>query len=190
MGQVFVSHSAKDDDGKDFLQKLFASPSHSHKAYFYSWEGPRPAHVETLRKRIADSSSLFVLLSPQIEKEHTLAWVACEVGIAVGLQKPVWVLEKLIGVSGPLLFSGNAVDVPIPGATGYIERPSVLKDLHTEPYYSLVASAGVGVPVGPDGLPLRRMDCPHDSCRAQYYYYFEGSTLMCPVCRKKITRER
>jgi hypothetical protein len=186
VGQVFVSHSSKDDDGKDFLQRLFGSVS--HKAFFYSWEGPRPPHAETLRKRIEDSISVFVLLSPPLEETYTLAWVAYEVGIAVGLGKPVWVLERFIGSRGPLGLEA-AIDVPVPGLTGYIERPDTLKELHTEPYYSLVASGGVGIPTSPDRNPLPRIICPRDSCQAEYYFYSEGPILLCPVCREEIKRK-
>lgn len=180
MASVFVSHSARDAGGKAFLQAIFGSVS--HKGFFYSWEGPHPPHAESLRNRVSESSSLFVLLSPYIESDPTLAWVTFEVGVAVGLQKPVWVLEHLIGPSHPRMAS-----VPIPGVTGYVERPGSLQNLRTEPYFSLVAAAGLGTPKGPDGLPLRRMNCPHNDCRAEYSYYFEGERLFCPACRKAIS---
>jgi hypothetical protein len=187
MGQVFISHSQDDTEGKEFLTSLFISASHDYKPFFYSWEGPRPPHAETLRKRIEGSSSLFVLLSPELEDKFTLAWVSFEVGMAVGLGKRVWVLERLIGSRGPLLVS-SGTRVPIPGVTGYIERLSKLKSLRTEPYYSLVAKGGTEVPIGPDGESLPRMICPRESCQAEYYFYSEGPILLCPVCRKEIKR--
>ncbi len=179
MGSVFVSHSAKDANGKAFLQSLFGSVTHS--AFFYSWEGPAAPHAQTLKDRISQSTSLFVLLSPRIESSFTATWVACEVGMALAMSKPVWVLERLIGTMA------NPARVPVPGVTGYLERPSALPNRRVEPYASLVEKAGVGVPMGPDGREIQHIACPNRECRAEYYVYFEGPRLVCPVCRKRIT---
>jgi hypothetical protein len=188
VGQVFVSHSAKDENGKEFLDSLFGAIPHN--AYFYSWDGPRAPHTERLRERIADSDSLFVLLSRFVTSRHTLSWVECEVGIAVGLKKPVWVLEQLIESQSVLMIGGRGspVEAPVPGVTGYIERPRALKKLRCEPYYSLVAHAGVGIPDGPDGKPIPKVTCSNESCRAEYLAYFEGRFMICPVCRKRVNR--
>lgn len=158
MGRVFVSHSAKDANGRTFLQSLFGSVPDT--AYFYSWEGPEPPHALTLRDRIAESDSLFVLLSPRLDSSFTVAWVSCEVGMALALSKPVWVLERLIGLGA------TVTRVPVPGLTGYLERPSTLPNRRVEPYASLVESAGVGVPVGPDGREVQQIVCPNRECRA------------------------
>jgi hypothetical protein len=178
MGKVFVSHSAHDANGKEFLQALFGSVS--HKAFFYSWEGPRAPHTDELKEKIAESDSVFVLLSPHIEQSHTAAWVTFEVGIAVGMAKPIWVIEHLMNPGRE-----EHTDVPIPGVTGYIERPGSLPNLQTEPYYSLVASAGTRTPKGPDGRELRKISCLNDACRASYFVYFEPPAIYCPVCRKR-----
>lgn len=180
MGSVFISHSNKDKNGKAFLQSLFGSVSHN--GYFYGWEGPREPHTDVLKERIEKSDSLFVLSSPYLERLATASWVSFEVGVAVASSKPVWVLEYLIGFG-----RYTAAAVPIPGVTGYIERPGTLKNLRTEPYYSLVAGAGKEVPVGPNGRPLRKVECLNEKCQASYYVYFTGHTLVCPVCRKRNT---
>jgi len=179
MASVFVSHSAEDQEGKAFLQALFGSVG--HKAFFYSWEGPVAPHSDTLRSKISNADSLFLLLSPHIENNFTIAWVACEVGMALALSKPVWVLERLIGRGARI------AKVPVPGLTGYIERPSKLPNLRAQPYFSLVEQAGLGVPVGPDGQEIQKTSCPNQKCRAPYYVYFEGPRLICPACRTAIT---
>jgi hypothetical protein len=184
VGQVFVSHSRKDQDGIEFLRSLFGSVP--HEARFYSWDSPRPPHAETIRDRIEKSESLFVLLSPHLDRAGTRDWVTWEVGVAIGARKKVWALEKLIGVSGgPLMLGNRMVDLPVPGLTGYLERPSRLSTLQTEPYYSLVANAGTKIPVAPDGTQLREITCPKDNCLATFRAFWKGRIIACPVCRRQ-----
>jgi hypothetical protein len=183
MGQVFVSHSDRDENGKEFLGALFRSVE--HQAHFYAWEGPKAPHAETLRLRVEGSDSLFVLLSPYLERDYTAAWVSFEVGLAVALGKPVWVLDRLLGTG-----RAEKTKVPIPGSTGYIERPGDLKELETEPYYSLVAGAGLKTPIGPDRRPIRQVSCLNDECRATFYAFWQPPYLFCPVCRTSNTYTR
>lgn len=184
VGQVFVSHSQRDEDGIAFLSSLFRSVP--HQARLYSWDSPRPPHADTIRSRIEESESLFVLLSPHLERAHTRAWVTWEVGVAVGAGKNVWALEKLIGVSGaPLMLGLRTVDLPVPGVTGYIERPSRLPTLQTEPYFSLVKDAGTRIPVDPDGEEIPEITCPRPNCLAKFRAFWKGRLVACPVCRRQ-----
>jgi hypothetical protein len=76
------------------------------------------------------------------------------------------------------------VDAPIPGATGYLERPSKLKTLETEPYYSLVKAAGAKTPVDGDGDEIPTVTCPNSKCQAEYVAFWRGPKICCPVCRR------
>jgi hypothetical protein len=184
VGQVFVSHSHRDEDGIAFLRSLFGSVS--HEARFYSWDSPRPPHAESIRSRIEKSESLFVLLSPHLERAYTKSWVTWEIGVAVGAGRNVWALEKMIGTSGlPLMVGPRTVDLPVPGLTGYLERPSRLKTLETEPFYSLVKNAGTQIPIGPEGNELREITCPKPNCLAAFRAYWQGKIVACPVCRRQ-----
>jgi len=188
MGQVFVSHSREDESGIEFLRSLFGSVG--HEARFYSWDSPRPPHADSIWKNIRESQSLFVLLSHRLESAHTLAWVAWEVGVATGLGKPVWVLEHLIAANLVDSLARTPVNVPIPGATGYLERPARLSTLRTEPYYSLVKDGGLHIPVGPDGNMIPNVTCPNPKCQALFRAYFVGPLLVCPVCRQRFRRAK
>ncbi len=181
--EIFVSHSSRDSNGIDFLRSLCTATG--VKAHFYSWDGVNPPHGRTIRERIEESDSLFVLLSPELEdNDASIAWVGFEVGVAVGLARPVWVLERQMDSNHPPI-----VKIPVPGLTGYLERPGSLKQAQTEPFFSLVSEAGLGVPKRPEGGPIRRMMCPRDECQAEYYAFFVGGNLYCPICRKLIKTE-
>jgi hypothetical protein len=185
LGKVFVSHSAKDKRGKAFVQSLFSDVE--HEAKFYEWEGPDPPHWQTIRDRVKESVSVIVLSAKELENPVTTAWVSFEIGLALAQEpkvRPVWVLERLIG-SGAV-----PTKVPIPGLTGYMERPETLDSPKSEPYHSLAAGAGLVVPVDEGGKPLQEIVCLNRSCRARYYVYFEGERLVCPACRTDITLKR
>jgi hypothetical protein len=185
VSKVFVSHSAKDKRGKAFVQSIFSDVE--HEAKFYEWEGPDPPHWQTIRDRIKEAVSMIVLSSKALENPVTTAWVSFEIGLALALEpgpKPVWVMERLIG-DGAV-----PTEVPIPGLTGYIERPKELESPKIEPYHSLAAGAGVAVPVDQKGKPIQRITCLNLSCAASYYVYFEGPRLICPACRTDISMRR
>jgi hypothetical protein len=180
---IFVSHSSRDTNGIEFVRSLCTATG--VRAHFYSWDGTAPPHGTTIKERIGQSDSLLVLLSPQLEDSHaSIAWVGFEVGVAIGLGRPVWVLERQIGSGHP-----GIVRVPVPGLTGYLERPGSLDTAQTEPYYSLVAQGGKGTPVHPKGGTIRRMTCPRDDCQSEYYEYHVGPLVVCPICRKEIRTE-
>ncbi len=175
--QVFMSHSKDDQNGRDFFDKLFSSTE--HRAFWYSWEGPKPPHAKSIRDAIEGSASVFVILSKPMEKPYTRSWVGYEVGIASGLNKNVWVFE-------PAWIKPDFVDVPVPFLTGYIQYPQKIDKKTIFPYISLVESAGTAIPKDPDpkSLPLFKLvTCPNKDCRAQYYRFVFGGNYKCPVCR-------
>jgi len=185
MAQVFITHSSQDRDGKAFFDKLFASST--HKAFWYSWEGPEPPHSKKLLNAIRNSASLFVILSSPMEEYHTISWVGYEVGIAAEQNKPIWVFEY---------FKDN-VKVPVPYVSGYVQYPGSLETKKVFPYNTIVEYAGrIG---GWTGMPIKdpensengliEITCGHPQCLASYYTYTEHS-FFCPVCRNALTIER
>lgn len=195
MATIFVSHSREDSEGRLYFDKLFAS-SH-HKLYWYSWEGPRPPHALTLRKAIAQSASVFVVLSPEMDKPQTRSWVGYEVGIASGLNKNVWVFEKAGAWTQP-------VDVPVPFVSGYVQRFEQLPARQIFPFAQLADGAGISIPgrwplTPAQNAPFsstddpasnaerRDVECPYPDCRAAYAAYLYQTGFNCPVCRRQIT---
>jgi hypothetical protein len=147
---------------------------------------------------------MFVLLSPHLSgTAYTQNWVSYEVGLACGLNKPVWVYEHL----------QDPVQFPIPYLTDYVlyepqnrEHLDAIKRLveSYDPTPSLAGlvlggliggaisggpGAGVGAVMGAaafqpkaQGTPLR---CPHQNCGVQFRLHTWIQQLQCPACRQK-----
>lgn len=177
MARVFATHSSQDTDGQAFFDRIFGSVN--HEIYWYAWQGPKPPHAQALHDSIFRSNGLFVILSQQMDQPHTRPWVGYEVGIAKALGKQVWVFERA---------DFQAVDVPVPFVTGYIQRPESLPSLRTEPFYSIAKNAGRLVDYQARALGLQLMTCPYDVCRAMYYVHLINNDFACPVCRQGISR--
>lgn len=178
--RVFMSHSKEDNDGRAFFDKLFSS--FQHEAYWYSWEGPTPPHTKTLLEAIRASSSMFVLLSKPMERKFTRSWVGYEVGLAVALNKNVWVFE-------PTHKPRDFIDVPVPYLTGYIEYPERLDTKNMFPFANVVRDAGVSIPQDPDPTSLPQFlssFCAYQDCKAPFYRYVLQKHWRCPVCRREL----
>ena len=184
MAQVFISHSKDDEVGKNFFKSLFQSVE--HKAYWYSWEGPKPPHAHTLREAILSSASVFVVLSKQMEYPHTRIWVGYEVGIASALKLNVWVFEP----------SNEICNVPVPYVTGYLKFPQSIQNKNTYPFIEIVESAGKSTEICKNppytllefSMPpqLVHIRCSNDNCSAEYYIRETlKDSIHCPVCRNK-----
>jgi hypothetical protein len=192
LARVFVSHSKDDSEGRAFFDKLFASVPHG--LYWYSWEGPKPPHAETLRIAVANSASVFVVLSEEMDKPQTRSWVGYEVGLASALRKNVWVFERV---------DSSPVGVPVPYVTGYVHRFGELPLKDVFPFNQIAETAGGTVPgVGssrPRGVPggtepgtsatVRVTICPYPDCLARYAAYLYNSETYCPVCRRGVSYE-
>jgi hypothetical protein len=92
MAQIFISHSQKDEDFKNFFAKAFAG---THvKAVFEEFEKIAKGTItrDDIGRDIENSRAVFVILSRNVEKiTHTRDWVVCETGVAKN--KDVWVFE-------------------------------------------------------------------------------------------------
>jgi len=135
--RVFVSHSRTDAEGQLFLSHVFNIPESRYRPYFYSIS-PHPPHASAIRDLIRGCEALLFLLSDQmldaedvVHANHTRAWVGYEVGVASQLGQPVVVIEP----------EDHRVDLPVPGATHYIQRPATARENMTALWKSVAASA-------------------------------------------------
>ena len=92
MAQIFISHSGKDKDLRDFFSNAFAGTK--VKVIFEEFEEIFRGKVtsEQIAKDIENSKAVFVILSQSVQNiPHTRDWVVWEAGVAKG--KDIWVFE-------------------------------------------------------------------------------------------------
>ena len=179
---VFISHSKHDRNGRRFFDSVFASTSNI--SYWYSFVGPKPPHAASLLKAISDASSVFVVLSkPMGERHYTRSWVGYEAGVAVSLKKNVIVFERF----------DEFVNLPVPGASAYIQRPSSVKDLEIQnsfPFWDLCDNGGESITLSRRSPPSMytngEVTCPNVDCKARYslILWHNVEKWHCPVCRE------
>lgn len=177
---VFMSHAKDDEAGKSFFNKLFASSRIKANWYHYT-DGRTFPHILGIRSAIGSSSALFVVLSRQMEQRpHTRSWISYEAGIAVGMNRPVWVFEPI----------GQRIEIPVPGAWGYLQRPADTSTLKTFPFERIVKSAGTEFPMTGSDIWFRGM-CNDSECRERFVaYVLDPGSASCPTCRKPGTIRR
>jgi hypothetical protein len=170
-----MAHSRDDEDGRSFFDHLFAAAG--VRAYWYPFpEGRTYPHWKGILKSITEAASLFVVLSKPMEsKPHTRSWVSFEAGIAKGLGRPIWVFEDV----------RETVDIPVPGAAGYLQRPTKATTLKTEVFEELVTSAGTEPPPFRGGEVWFKGACQNAECREEFMaYVLDPKTARCPACRR------
>lgn len=170
---VFMTHSKDDEPGRVFFDRMFAGSGIRANWYPYT-EGRTFPHIAGIRSAIEAASSLFVVLSrPMERKPRTRSWVSYEAGIAVGLNRPVWVFEPV----------GERVDIPVPGAWGYLQRPPLTSTLRTFPFERIIKSAGTEYPIADTDVWFQGI-CSNPDCRERFVaYVLDPSTATCPTCR-------
>ncbi len=100
MGKIFISHAAKDKESVDFFTSLF-SPT-KVQAVFEEFDSKMGLQINSAKitEDIKASNAVFILLDKSIENtKHTRDWIAFECGTASGLNKDVWVFEKITDFS-------------------------------------------------------------------------------------------
>lgn len=111
MSQIFISHSGKDEEIKNFITKGFAITN--VRSIFMEFEKAtgKDINKDTILKEIQSSAALFVILSKNVvENQHTRDWINFECGSAVG--KDVWVFEPSDQT--------DKIDVVIPSTRNYV----------------------------------------------------------------------
>jgi hypothetical protein len=98
MAQIFISHSAKDKEYKDWFNQAFATSTVNAKYEEIEALNKGMITTETIKQDIRASSAVFVLLSQNVETlSHTRDWIGFEVGFASGVDggnKDIWVFEN------------------------------------------------------------------------------------------------
>lgn len=169
-----MAHSGEDKAGRAFFDRLFASSGVIANWYPYT-DGRSFPHSVGIRKAIEESSSLFVVLSKEMEpKGQTRSWVSYEAGIAVGLNRPIWVFEPI----------GQKIELPVPGPWGYIQRPETTSTFRTFPYQLIVSSAGTQYPRADSDVWFHAI-CGDPECGERFVaLILEPANAKCPACRK------
>ena len=181
MPQIFVSHSRRDEEIRDFFDRAFAGST--VKAVRLEFEEfPKPA-APYIAQQIRVSDAIFVLLGPNIVgSPYTQNWVAFEIGLAASYEygKHIWVFE-------PMQY--EPIQFPVPFLHHY-----VLYDLNSEEHFKyiqkIIRSYEPFIPIFraiPGGYA--KITCPYEDCKANYILHTETKSFYCPVCRRPITLE-
>lgn len=202
MTNIFISHSRHDKDILDSFDSLFAGTN--VKAVRMEFEKINETAAEEIRKWIEQSSSVFVLLGPNIvNMGQTKSWISWEIGLATSMKKPIWVFEQF----------DNSIDFPVPYLNHYvlynlgdkqhmdyikglIEKHEKNPELAATVLGALIGGAIGNAPGAIIGgllgllsgqshkLPLTT--CPYANCRATFYLHSRTNQFKCPVCRREI----
>jgi hypothetical protein len=99
MAQIFISHSARDEQLKECFNKAFATSSVNAKYEEIEQLDKGTITTEAIEQDITISSAVFTLLSKTVDSlDHTRDWIGYEVGYAKGAKggnKDVWVFEHI-----------------------------------------------------------------------------------------------
>jgi len=211
LAQIFISHSAKDTQPLEFLNRAFATTNvqAKHEEIEAIVSGSRTALQ--IRADISASHAIMVLLGPHADAlKHTRDWVVWESGNASGIGKDIWVLEAF--EDSPNL------SVVIPHLRHYVgfhytdpwliylrqiiasyDDSQAIKTLATTTGLGALLGEGPGALIGggiglllaastqpkaPPGLP---MTCPQ--CRSFYNAHISAPAMRCPVCNAAIRFE-
>lgn len=200
--RVFISNSRLDKEGHLFIHKLFGISGVGFEPYFYSDWGHSAPHAERIRDEIQKSVALIVLLSGKMQaNKHTRSWVPYEVGIASSLGLAIIVIES----------SKRAVNLPVPGATHYLQRPPAWDGSNRSMWTVLAKTAGKLTPREPGGYGegfwsnvltgLSNLatqdqdetgefvvaDCTAENCRTKFWVPMsirQAKRHPCPACRQ------
>lgn len=95
MADIFIAHSRYDIALRQWMDEAFAAEKVAAVRLEFEVAVREGEPVEILQNMLKQCSALLVLLGPQIASRglHTSNWVAAEVGMARGLDIPIWVVE-------------------------------------------------------------------------------------------------
>ena len=177
MAQIFVSHSRKDGNIRDFFDRAFAGSSVKAVRVEFE-EAPEPAS-QYIAQQIKFSDAIFVLLGPNIVgSSYTQNWVAFEIGLAAAYEyaKHIWVFE-------PKQYEG--LDFPVPFLHHF-----VVYDLYSEEDFRYIQDiVRAYEPILPIFRNIPRgydITCPYEDCQSSYILHAKTQRFYCPVCRRPV----
>jgi len=213
MAQIFVSHSAKDNNLVALLSKAFAATP--VRAVFEEFDAilKGPANALRIAQDIRQSNAVFVLLGKNVEElKHTRDWVGWECGVAAATaletNKDVWVLESIsemesLSIVIPHLRHYVCLDATNDFWQGYLTQIILSYD-DSHFLKAMTAGAATGAALGKGegalwgagvGMVLAAMAsqtkpaglpirCPQ--CSSFYSVHLTAPTMRCPVCNTRL----
>jgi len=181
VAQIFVSHSRQDNLLRPWFDTIFAGEPNVGAVRF-EFEEKTDYPILLIRFLIQNSDALFILLSREIASsgtQHTGNWMCAEVGMAGGLNKPVWLFEAM---EEPIPF-------PIPFIDHYVRLPfadPAKGDRMFSGVRNIVKSYGNQEQANLKHqlwLDAGHISCSRSDCRARFQIYQSNQDFeRCPVC--------
>ena len=187
MPKIFLSHSKRDEEIRDYFLKLCGLAGVEGKAIEFEYFPPPPWSF--IKDQLTSSDALFLLLGPNVLRDwdrergiYTQNWISFEVGLACQLDRPIWVFEQL---QTPIHF-------PIPYFNFYMQYDPKSREDFDYIRQILVGYKLLRLGMGPKGYQIT---CPHETCRITFRLHpskrvierGKEKSFNCPSCRKVIT---
>lgn len=166
--QIFISHSRFDTDILIPFDEIFAGTNVRRiRVEFESYELPPWIFI---RDSILRSSAVFLLLGPNVNQSpYTQNWISYEVGLACGLNKPVWVFERI----------DQPINFPIPFLNHYmLYNPDIPE--HSDYIRNIINGYLALLPTHPMGTPI---ECGTSNCGIRFNLHTLVERFYCPSCR-------
>lgn len=180
MGDLFICHSRHDHDLVVFMNEVCANAGVRAREFEFNFSALGRTANEEIVSIMQECSVLFVLLGKNIlMSRHTSNWVSSEVGLARGMNIPIWVIEDWFA----------SVDFPVPFVDHYI-RTNVGDPAHRDPEHhswmqALVTVYGSRRPRSGDiNIPgTQYLQCSNGGCQAIFAIHQPFDHIKkCPVC--------
>jgi len=174
MAQIFVSHGRDDIRLRPWFDEIFAGSLVKAIRFEFEFEAQAKNPIPSIVQMIQGSVALFVLLGTNLLYQptmHTTNWIAAEVGLAKGINIPIWVFED---ITCPVLF-------PVPFVDHYVK-------IHLDvPEYHAVVKEWVNAykPIIRPRDPIlgEALLCDNPGCKSIFQVHQPWEDIdRCPVC--------
>lgn len=175
MTQIFISHSRRDEQIRNFFDSIFAGTN--VRAVRVEFENFEDTPSNFIKDNIFASEALFVLLGPNVNiSEFTVNWIGFEVGLAAAWNKEIWVFEQL----------NTRIPFPIPFLSDYVLYD--LGDPSSRTYITGIVDAYNAIMPILRQLPqgFRDVTCDYPNCRMSYRLHAQINSFNCPACRQPL----
>jgi hypothetical protein len=180
MGDIFICHSRHDHDLVVFVNEVCANAGVRAREFEFNFSALGRTANEEIVTIMQECSVLFVLLGRNIVmSRHTSNWVSSEVGLAKGMNIPIWVMEDWF----------TPIDFPVPFVDHYL-RVNIGDPAHRDPEHhgwmqALLSAYGSRRPRSGDiNIPeTQYLQCGNGGCQAIFAIHQSFDHIKkCPVC--------
>jgi len=180
MGDIFICHSRHDHDLVFFVNEVCANVGVRAREFEFNFTALGRTANEEIVSIMQECSVLFVLLGNMLLPNiHTSNWVSSEVGLAKGMNIPIWVIEDWF----------NPIDFPVPFVDHYI-RINIGDPAHRDPeHHSFMQEVAKAYGVrrarsGDIEIPkIEHLMCGEGGCQAIFAIHQPIDHInKCPVC--------